>query len=124
MQVFMVPASQKIMELRQAISCSADQNMASLGLQKKAAFFFMEGIFYVDKRDEGTDLVQPIKKFCKDQGVLVPAEVGQIAEAMPVRLDDVEGIIFFSWLKKAYLCLSIQISRTILPLASIYAPRE
>ena len=92
LQVFLVPGNQKLIELRKAIVCPADRNMAAVKMSKKAAFFYIEGTFFIDKRSRATDLVKPIKQFCAQQGIPVPPEIGEDrAEAMPERMEDLEG---------------------------------
>jgi hypothetical protein len=59
----------------------------------QGAFFYIEGIFYVDRRKSGggraTDYVTPIREFCKEYGIHPPPPVKAAAEAKPrPRIDD------------------------------------
>lgn len=60
-------------------------------MSKKAAFFYIEGTFYVDKRGGASDLVKPIRDFCREQDIAPPPEVPDLAEGMPVRISEDQG---------------------------------
>lgn len=101
MQEFLVPGSQKLIELRKSITCPADRNMASVRLSRKGAFFYIQGVFYLDKRSGSSNLVKTVKQFCADQGIEPPPDVPDNAEGMPIRQDEEEGqsclLLDFCW---------------------------
>lgn len=68
LQQFMVLGSQRLTVLRDAITCPADVNLSSdrLKMSRPSAFFYIEGVFYSDRRDpKSLDLSAPIREFCK-----------------------------------------------------------
>lgn len=77
--------SQRLSELRNAIECPADRNMASLGMAVPGAFLYLEGVFYVDSRDPTVDYAKPIIDFCQEHRIPSPPEVEDSAEAFPAQ---------------------------------------
>ena len=82
-QEFLVPGSQKMFRLRDKIHCLADDNMRAANLSVPAAYFYVEGVFYVDMHVSATDYVRPILDFCEKHSIKPPPEVGDAAEALP-----------------------------------------
>ena len=80
-----MPGRQRMTALRDAITCPADRNMKSLGTAVQGAFFYIEGVFYVDTRGSaaGVDYVAPIVEFCRARGIAPPPQVPEAAKAMP-----------------------------------------
>ena len=69
--------------LRDRIHCPADDNLQSLGMTVQGAFFYIEGVFYVDRRPSAQDYVSNILDFCEAHDIPPPPEVGNEAEAFP-----------------------------------------
>ncbi|KAL0025725.1 hypothetical protein WJX77_007569 [Trebouxia sp. C0004] len=68
-----VLSSQKLTALKDVIKCEADANMKSQGQDKPNGYFYIEGDFYNDMRDDGTDLSLDVRQFCRDRNISVPA---------------------------------------------------
>lgn len=77
--------SQKLIHLRDRICCPADRNLKGIGLDVEGAFFYIEGTFYLDKREgRGAEYWRPIVAFCQQHGIAAPPRVPQdAAEALP-----------------------------------------
>ena len=84
-QELLVLGRQRLTALRDAITCPADRNLGSLGTAVRGAFFYIEGVFYVDMRGSAAevDYVAPIREFCRSRGIPPPPPVPQAAKAMP-----------------------------------------
>ena len=84
-QELLVPGRQRLTALRDAITCPADRNMESLGAAVGGAFFYIEGVFYVDARGSAAevDYVAPIREFCRARSIAPPPPVPEAAKAMP-----------------------------------------
>ncbi|KAL0033066.1 hypothetical protein WJX79_000834 [Trebouxia sp. C0005] len=78
-----VLSSQKLTTLKDVIQCEADANMKSHGQDKPNGYFYIEGDFYNDMRNDGTDLSLNVRQFCRDRNISVPAPKPSAPPAYP-----------------------------------------
>lgn len=81
--------------LRDRLRCPADANLQSLDMAVQGAFFYIEGVFYVDRRGSAEDYVSNILAFCEDHEMQPPPEVGNQAQAFPEGNKDWSGSSLF-----------------------------
>ncbi|KAL0054354.1 hypothetical protein WJX82_007541 [Trebouxia sp. C0006] len=78
-----VLSSQKLTALKDVIKCEADANMKSQRQDRPNGYFYIEGDFYNDMRDDGTDLSLDVRQFCRDRNISVPAPKPSAPPAYP-----------------------------------------
>jgi hypothetical protein len=95
----MVLGSQRLTVLRDAISCPADVNLSSerLQLSRPSAFFYIEGVFYNDRRD-------PSSLVCKAAGLDAPPPAPPVPHAEPPVESACAGALVFMCVKRGLLC--------------------